>query len=49
MATKRNARKAKSGTRSKKLGRAKQMKEVKPLAVSQYLIVEGIKGESQPS
>jgi|HubBroStandDraft_1064217.scaffolds.fasta_scaffold38268_4 hypothetical protein len=47
MATKRNARKAKSGSRSKKLGRAKQMKEVKPLAVSQYMLIDGIKGESQ--
>jgi hypothetical protein len=46
MATKKNTRNAKSGTRGKKLARPKQMKEVKPLAVSQYVIIDGIKGES---
>jgi hypothetical protein len=42
MATKKNAAKAKSksGTRGKKLGRAKQMKDVKPLAVNAYLYVD---------
>lgn len=44
MATKKNARKAKSGARSKKLSAAKQMKEVKPLT-DYYLQVGGIKGE----
>jgi hypothetical protein len=39
MATKKNA---KSGTRGKKLARAKQMKEVKPLAVNAYLYVDGV-------
>jgi hypothetical protein len=42
MATKRNAAKvkAKPVSRGKKLGRAKQMKEVKPLAVNAYLYVD---------
>jgi hypothetical protein len=46
MATKRNLRKAKAGTRSKKLAAAKQMKEVKPLTANAYLTIDGIKGES---
>jgi hypothetical protein len=37
MATKRNAKKTKSGTRGKKLARAKQMKEVKPLAIDAFM------------
>lgn len=45
MATKRNTRKAKSGNRSKKLAGAKQMKEVKPLAVDFFLKLDAIPGE----
>ena len=41
MATRKNARKAKSGSQSKKLARPKQMKEVKPLAFNAYLYVDG--------
>ena len=37
MATKRKAGKAKSTSRGKKLARAKQMKEVKPLAVDSFM------------
>jgi len=37
MATKKNSKKAKAGTRGKKLSAAKQMKEVKPLAFDAYM------------
>jgi hypothetical protein len=37
MATKRNSKKAKTGTRGKKLARGKQVKEVKPLAVDAFM------------